>query len=617
MVTPNNANFTTNTGINPQYNGDSFYFYAGDGIAFNTHTQTLFVSQTVRTLSATGEYIDKWAVRQLTLDGQEISSFTSPELDTAIDITILPNGNVLVLSTNTGRALEYTPDGQRVEGGIDINQNLFILPDASTTGRAIVGLFYNEQTGTIFGSDFNNPSIVEYDTQGNVLSLLDLTDKVPPGIRFQAVTIDPLTGNFLVVEDQKNTDIPGENTLYEVTRTGEVVSTTNLSELTGFKDPEGLAIDPLTRSLYVVFDNDFEDGVTADNGPNRNRVVALKLGNGSDCPVEPPSDTGINPIYNGESFEALYGDGLVFNPHTGTLFVSSTLRTAADNEEGFVEEFTIRQFTTDGQEISSFTSPELKNALDISVLSNGNLLLLDTTGGRVAEFTVDGQRVEGGIDFNQNVLIPPTERALAGLFYNPESGTIFGSDFFHPRILEYDTQGNVISTLDLSNSLPSNPDIPTGIAGVTIDSLTGNFLAVTDDLPEVPGGGNTLYEITRTGEIVSSVNLLELTGYADAEGLSIDPLTRTLYVAFDNDDYNGFVQDQPNRNRVVALKLGDGSGCPVEPVDNCSGGAAPEVYFPCGTNYDSGVNYDPGFGDSTCGYEQPWASDNQYSCTFA
>ena len=53
------------------------------------------------------------------------------------------------------------------------------------------------------------------------------------------------------------------------------------------------------------------------------------------------------------------------------------------------------------------------------------------------------------------------------------------------------------------------------------------------------GGSSSIYEFTRSGELVSSTNLVELTGseqFADPEGLAIDPATGTLYAVFDDDD---------------------------------------------------------------------------------
>ncbi len=54
---------------------------------------------------------------------------------------------------------------------------------------------------------------------------------------------------MLVVDD-------AQGRLYELTTDGEVVDVIDLAELTGFVDPEGVAYDAETGTLYIAFDDD-------------------------------------------------------------------------------------------------------------------------------------------------------------------------------------------------------------------------------------------------------------------------------------------------------------------------------------------------------------------------
>ena len=256
---------------------------------------------------------------------------------------------------------------------------------------------------------------------------------------------------------------------------------------------------------------------------------------------------GINLDFQ-SAFPFSSADDIVFNPVTGTLFLARNFRVAQNPR---VTAWRVDQFTTSGQFISSFTSDELAGSIGISVRpDNGNVLILDTRDRRIAEFTVNGQLARNGIDEIYNIPAPAGGRVVpVGITYEASTNSVYAADFLSPSIIQLDTSGNVKSTINVAV-----PGLTTGLQGIAIDPLTNNFLLVQDTL-ETPEEGNKVFEVTRTGQLVSTVNIRDLTGFVDPEGITIDPVTRTLYVDLDDDDPTGLTLYVPNRNRVLSFKI--------------------------------------------------------------
>ena len=244
---------------------DSFDFESPDGLARDNTTGNLFAFQNIL-LAAPITGPDDVDGEVFVLDDagavQGQFEYTASGLITALGGSVLPNGNLLSIATLDARLVELDPaTGEVVDGGINID----LAPDFSLFAgndeeRALSGAVYDPVSDSIFAVDFFGLDLVQIANEPtlNVLNTIDL-NAIIPGISPNGITIDPTTGNFLIADD-----IDGNNAIHEVTAEGEFVGTIDIEAVSGFSDPEGLAIDGDT--LYVAFDDDSLTGIEFDNG---------------------------------------------------------------------------------------------------------------------------------------------------------------------------------------------------------------------------------------------------------------------------------------------------------------------------------------------------------------
>lgn len=228
------------------------------------------------------------------------------------------------------------------------------------------------------------------------------------------------------------------------------------------------------------------------------------------------------------------GEGVVFNPNTGTLFVTQTDGVGS----------TIYQLTTAGALVGTpFTVP-LESVEGISMAPNGvNLLLTNSTsGGGVFEYTTSGNPVPSGT----NIVTDPPSGDADGVVYHPGTNTIFVADDLDERIYEFSLTGNLLGSFSTEDPpFPSAFDEPEGIA---VDPVTGNLLIVDDS-----GGTRRLWEATVTGALVTSFYL-----GGDPEGITVDPATRRFYVVDDRNELLivGQISDIPEPSMLSLVGLG-------------------------------------------------------------
>ena len=244
---------------------NSFDFESPDGLARDNTTGDLFAFQNIL-LAAPITGPDDVDGEVFILDDtgavQGQFDYAPSGLITALGGSVLPNGNLLAMATLDARLVELDPGtGEIVDGGINID----LAPDFSLFAdneeeKALSGAIYDPASDSIFAVDFFGLDIVQIANEPtlNVLNSIDL-DTIIPGISPNGITIDPVTGNFLIADD-----IDGNNAIHEVTADGELVGTIDIEAISGFSDPEGLAIDGDT--LYVAFDDDSLTGIEFDNG---------------------------------------------------------------------------------------------------------------------------------------------------------------------------------------------------------------------------------------------------------------------------------------------------------------------------------------------------------------
>ena len=211
---------------------------------------------------------------------------------------------------------------------------------------------------------------------------------------------------------------------------------------------------------------------------------------------------------------------------------------------------------------------------------DGNLLILSTRGASIFEVTPNGVAVNGGINIHAPGLFESGaafDRSAVGLLHTVENGQeyIYVTDFGERLIRKVPavkgtatnpatlTQSQVISEIKLQSAIPESR-----LQALTLDVVTGNFF-VADDA----SGNAAIYEIKPDGTIVGSTDMLALgrelgiqqglTGealtaftdkFADLEGITIDPATRTLYAAIDDDGVGQFGLANIGR-QVVAISI--------------------------------------------------------------
>jgi uncharacterized protein YjiK len=215
-------------------------------------------------------------------------------------------------------------------------------------------------------------------------------------------------------------------------------------------------------------------------------------------------------------------DGVAFDPSSGNLF-------AVDSQSSSVYELTTTGALVNSFEVSSGNGfPQ-----GIDILPNGNLVVVDQGGtiNDLTEYTTTG-------DFVSTVTISIVDDdSPVGVVFNAATGTFFVADqfegdFHDGRILEFDTSGNHLNTINTHVFAGRRNAVPQGIH---VDPVSGNLWMVSNDVEKffeftfTPTGGRV------DGELIDDVDLAALTGFHDAEGIAFDSNSATLYISFDSD----------------------------------------------------------------------------------
>lgn len=172
-----------------------------------------------------------------------------------------------------------------------------------------------------------------------------------------------------------------------------------------------------------------------------------------------------------------------------------------------------------GNEIRRVTS-ELRRIDAIAVA--GDHLLLAEGNGTYQRVERDGTPLAP--PWRLSSLLPDPD----GLFFDVETQDYWVTDDTIAQLLRIDTDGVVAERLMGLHQTPRLAEPQ----GITRDPVTGNLLVVDD-----AEGTDSLFEFSAEGRLTAVIGLAAFG--PDAEGVTLDPASRTLYVAFDDGDRIG------------------------------------------------------------------------------
>jgi DNA-binding beta-propeller fold protein YncE len=203
-------------------------------------------------------------------------------------------------------------------------------------------------------------------------------------------------------------------------------------------------------------------------------------------------------------------EGIAFDPASGHLFIVQS-----NGPDGYS---TVFELTTDGRLVSRFTVP-VEGVEGVTMLPNGNLLFTNSVlGGGVAEYTTRGYPVTDG----RNFIIGPPSNDGDGIVHHLSTDTIFVADNEDRMVYRFSSVGAIVDSFNTDEE-PFPPSF-TEPEGLAFDELTGQLLIVDSSL-----GTASLYAVTPDGMLKGAVPL-----GGNPEGVTIDPVSRTIYIADDD-----------------------------------------------------------------------------------
>lgn len=210
------------------------------GLAYDDQYCGIWVANETRTI----KLITPW--------GDEIMRFEA-ELSRVDAIAI--EGNELILSDGNGLY-------QRVDRMGTVKTEPYRL---SGFLMDTDGLFVDNTTHDYWVADDSIAKLVRVSGDGTISQTLDGATQTPQLMEPQGITIDPVSGNLLVVDDADASD-----SLFEFSAEGELLDVIPLA--LGGRDAEGITVQPDTSTVFVAYDDgdmiaafQYEPTLTANN----------------------------------------------------------------------------------------------------------------------------------------------------------------------------------------------------------------------------------------------------------------------------------------------------------------------------------------------------------------
>lgn len=388
------------------------------------------------------------------------------------------------------------------------------------------GMTVDPASGHLFILDSAGPRLVriepdpEQGFDGAVISQVDLEQIGLVDLR--GLAFDPTDGHLHLLS-------PAKQTLYELTETGQVVATRDLSEFE-LSDPQGMVFapsgdqtdDPLQMSLYI-----------ADSGLDAwPRQAAGLAESGQSASVSTPASgfgIDLSPLMR----RSAEGDGSDGEHRPGKIVELSISRPVELAMQVTIVEATLVQ-TID----TSQFSPPSPDPAGITYLAASNTLLFSDseveevpifTGVNLFEITLSGSLVD-------TLSTTSSSNEPTGVALNPNNGHLFFSDDNADEIFEmdpgadglFDTPDDIITSFDTRAFGSFDPE------DVAFDSWHGHLFIVDGENVEVyqikPGFNDIFDGVPPAGDdLVTHFDIASL-GVIDPEGIEFNSDNGHLYV---------------------------------------------------------------------------------------
>ena len=382
------------------------------------------------------------------------------------------------------------------------------------------GTTVDPASGHLFILDATGPQIVRIEPEADggfeeaVISKLDLRETGMVDVR--GLAIDPTSGHLHVLS-------PIEQKLYELTQTGEVVTSHDLSEFR-LRDPQGIEFapsgdqtdDPTQMNLYIA-GNGLERSSSSSQSGFRLYLPLIMRGMAETSGDDPLTENPVEPR-SGQIIEFSFSQ-----PPSGAATVEATLVQAT-----LVQTIDTSQFSPPSPDPAGITYIALSNRLLVSD-SEVNEIPSLFTGDNLFKMTLSGSLDETltTISFSNE----PT-----GVSYNPVNHHLFFSDDVADDIFEmdpgpdglYDTTDDIITSFDTKDFNSNDPE------GITYASGLGDLFIVDGVNAEVyrvsPGTNGIFDGVPPEGDDQATNFDTASLGLLDPEGIVYNPNLDRLYL---------------------------------------------------------------------------------------
>ena len=440
-----------------------------------------------------------------------------------------------------------------------------------------------------------------------VISIVDLQ---PSGlVDVRGLAFDPTTGNLHVLN-------PAEKKLYELTQTGKMVTTRNLSEFE-LGDPQGMVFapsgdqtdDPLQMSLYLADSGLVAQTAAADvnaAAQTPGQIIELSF---LETPAAAASTFQSSLIQTIDAWQwsppSPDSAGIVYLPASDRLLV-------CDSEVNEMPIFTgdnLFEATLTGNLINTLTTVSFSDEPTGVTLnpSNGHLFFSDDTGSRSIYEMNPGP--DGQYNTSDDIITSFKTSDFGsndpeGVTFASGLGALFMTDGVNEEVYQITPGGNGI----FDGVPPAGDDQVTSFDTTGLGALDPEgiaFNANSGNLYLVGKPSDTLFEVTISGVLVqtidiSAANARKPAGLAYAPG-SLNSSIMNIYIAARGVDNNS--DPDENDGQVYEMTLPTNTNQPpVANNDSASTTLETLVTIDVAANdTDPNGNLDPTSANTTCG----------------